>query len=95
MRHKGGTNVYQDHYHSAMMNAVVQDAFLGRGTKSPYLAILNHMGLRSDEDAPKGVPDEVMNVFGPDRTTRSLHCEINELDATLRQKYGRAVVCLL
>jgi hypothetical protein len=89
MRHKGGTNVYQDHYHNSMMNAVVQDAFFGRGTKYPYLAILNHMGIRSDEDAPKAVPPEIMEIVGPDRTVRRLEREMGELESTLRERHGR------
>ncbi|KAI0113277.1 hypothetical protein F4814DRAFT_449726 [Daldinia grandis] len=71
MRHKANSTVYQEYYNNARMNAVVQDAFqdafLGRGTQSPYLAIFNHMGLRLDENAP---PDA--NVRGhladPSRT---------------------------
>jgi hypothetical protein len=77
MRHKAGSTVYQNSYHNARMNAVVQDAFLGRGTTSPYLALLNHMGLRSDENAPKTVPHEVMEMLGPDRNVRRLQGPAN------------------
>jgi hypothetical protein len=71
------------------MNAVVQDAFLGRGTQSPYLAIFNHMGLRLDENAPKGVPDEMMRMIGPSAAVRRLEREMDALQAELREKYGR------
>ena len=89
MRHKAGSTVYQNSYHNARMNAVVQDAFLGRGTKSPYLALLNHMGLRSDENAPKTVPHEVMEMLGPDRNVRRLQGELDEVKSRLSAEYGR------
>jgi hypothetical protein len=72
-----------------MMNAVVQDAFLGRGTQSPYLAIFNHMGLRLDENAPKRVPDEMMHMIGPSAAVRRLEQEMEALQAALQQKHGR------
>lgn len=72
-----------------MMNAVVQDAFLDRGTKSPYLAILNHMGLRLDENAPKRVSDEMMRAIGPNAAVRRLEQQMEALQAELRLKYGR------
>ncbi|KAH7010785.1 uncharacterized protein B0I36DRAFT_356404 [Microdochium trichocladiopsis] len=43
----------------------IDDAFLGRGTKSPYLAIFNQLGLQIDEDAPTVVTDEMMRFLGP------------------------------
>lgn len=88
MRHKANSSVYQEAYHNARMNAVVQNAFLGRGTRSPYLAIFNHVGLRLDENAPKGVPDEMMRMIGPNATVRRLEQEVEALQAELRQKYG-------
>lgn len=72
MRHRPNSSVYQVFYHNALMNAVVQDAFLDRGTKSPYLAILNHMGLRLDENAPKRVSNEMMRAIGPNAAVRRL-----------------------
>ncbi|EFZ04323.2 DUF3435 domain protein [Metarhizium robertsii] len=60
MRHKPNSTVYQNYYHNARMNAVVQDAFLSRGTNSPMLALLNHMVLSRDENAPKIVPEDMM-----------------------------------
>ena len=89
MRHKANSSVYQEYYHNSKMNAVVQDAFLGRGTQSPYLAIFNHMGLRLDEDAPKRVPDEMMRAIGPNTAVRRLEEEMEALQAKLKQKYGR------
>jgi hypothetical protein len=89
MRHKANSSIYQEAYHNARMNAVVQDAFLGRGTQSPYLAIFNHMGLRLDENAPKGVPDEMMRMIGPSAAVRRLEQEVEALQAELREKYGR------
>lgn len=69
---------------------MVQDAFLGHGTKSPYLAILNHIGVRSDEDASKVVPPEVIEMVGPDSTVRRLQRELDDLESTLRGRYSRA-----
>ncbi len=89
MRHKPNSTVYQEHYHNAMMHAVVQDAFLNRGTASPYLAILNHMGLRLDENAPKRVSDEMMREIGPSATVRKLEKQMEALQTELQQKYGR------
>jgi hypothetical protein len=88
MRHKANSNVYQEYYNNARMNAVVQDAFLGRGTQSPYLAIFNHMGLRLDENAPKRVPDEMMRMIGPSAAVRRLEQDMEALQATLQQKHG-------
>jgi hypothetical protein len=45
-----------------MRNAMAQDAGLSRGTESPYLDILNHIGLQYDENAPTGVSDETMRA---------------------------------
>ncbi|KAK3336774.1 hypothetical protein B0T19DRAFT_50768 [Cercophora scortea] len=89
LRHRPNSSVYQTAYHNAMMNAVVQDAFLDRGTKSPYLAILNHMGLRLDENAPKRVSDEMMRAIGPNAAVRRLEQQMEALQAELRPKYGR------
>lgn len=89
-RHKHNSSTYQEYYHSAMMNAVIQDAFLGRGTKSPYLAILNYMGLHCDENAPKTVPDDVMDLIGPSGTVRSLEQDLEQIRITLDRKYGRS-----
>lgn len=72
------------------MNAVVQDAFLGRGTESPYLNILNHIGLQYDENAPTEVPDEFMRAVGPDSTVRRLEEEWSALEARLQAKYGKS-----
>lgn len=63
LRHKPNSTTYQSHDHNARMNAVVQDAFLGRGTNSTVLGLLNHMGLRMDEDAPKSISDNVMEMM--------------------------------
>ena len=55
-----------------MRNAMSQDAGLGRGTESPYLDILNHLGFQFDENAPMGVSDEEMRIIGSDSTIRRL-----------------------
>lgn len=78
MWHKASSSVYQEAYHNARMNAVFQDAFLDRGTQSPYLAIFNHMGLRLDENTPKGVPDKMMRMIGPNTAVRRLDQEMDE-----------------
>ncbi|KAJ2902465.1 uncharacterized protein MKZ38_000594 [Zalerion maritima] len=89
LRHKANSTIYQEAYHNSRTNAVVQDAFLGRGTQSPYLAIFNHMGLRLNENAPKGIPDEMMRTIGPSTAIRRLEQKMDELQAELREKYGR------
>ncbi len=73
--------MYQKYYHNRRMNAVVQDAFLGRGTKSPYLAILNHIGLVCDENAPRSVSDEFMAAVGPNQAIMDLEEELVDLIA--------------
>ncbi|KAK8068829.1 hypothetical protein PG994_005445 [Apiospora phragmitis] len=72
-----------------MRNAMAQDAGLGRGTDSPYLDILNHIGLQYDESAPMGVSDEVMHAVGPNSTICRLERQWEELEAELTVKYGR------
>ena len=67
-----------------------QDAGLGRGTESPYLDILNHLGIQFDENAPMGVSDEEMRVIGPDSTIRRLEAEWSTLEAVLQTKYGKS-----
>ncbi len=71
--------MYQKYYHNRRMNAVVQDAFLGRGTKSPYLAILNHIGLVCDENAPRSVSDEFIAAVGPSQAMMDLEEELADL----------------
>ncbi|GKT96701.1 hypothetical protein Ct61P_14551 [Colletotrichum tofieldiae] len=71
------------------MNAVVQDAFLGCGTKSPYLAIFNHKGLRSNENAPKHLPEEMMRMIGPNDAVKHLEQEVEAHKLDLQQRYGR------
>ncbi|KID95430.1 FluG domain-containing protein, partial [Metarhizium majus ARSEF 297] len=80
MRHRPNSTIYQEAYHNAKSNAVVQDAFLGRGTASPYLTNFNHMGFRRDENAPKVVSDDLMRSVGPSRAPR-----------TARQKHRRKI----
>lgn len=67
-----------------------QDAGLGRGAGSPYLNILNHIGLQYDENAPTGFSDEVMCAIGPDSTVRRLEREWSALEAALDAKYGKS-----
>lgn len=89
-RHRPNSTVYQRHYQNAMRNAIAQDAGLGRGTESPYLDILNHIGLKYDENAPTGVSDEVMCAIGPDSEIRRLQKELSDLETELAAKYGEA-----
>ncbi|KAK6842236.1 FluG domain-containing protein [Apiospora arundinis] len=88
-RHRANSTVYQRYYANAMRNAVAQDAGLGRGTESPYLDILNHIGLQYDENAPTGASDEVMRAVGPNSTIRRLERQWEELEASLTVQYGR------
>ncbi len=92
MRYKPNSNVYQIYYHNARMNIIIQDAFLGRGVKSPYLAILNYMGLRRDENAPKVVSEEEIRTIGPSSTIRQLELEAENLRTTLYKNYGRLLL---
>jgi hypothetical protein len=89
-RHKPNSAVYERYYHNVRMNAVPQDAFMDRGTTSPYLAVLNHLGLICDENAPTTVPDEIMQAVGPDTATRALEEEMFSLRARLEAVHGRA-----
>jgi len=72
------------------MNAVVYDAFLGRGTQTPYLAIFNHMDFRLNEKAPKGVPDEMMRMIGSNAAVQRLKQKLEALQTALQQKYIQA-----
>lgn len=72
-----------------MTNAVIQDAFLGRGTKSPMLTVLNFMGLQTDETAPQSVSDEVMEMIGPSRAVAMLEHEVQQTRNRLSESYGR------
>lgn len=72
-----------------MVNAVIQDAFLGRGTNSPILSIVNQMGLQSDENAPQSVSDEIMEMIGPSRAVDRLEQASEQLRILLTEKYGR------
>lgn len=92
LRHRPNSTIYQEAYHNANCNAVIQDAFLGRGTKTPYLAIFNHMGLRRDERAPKVVSDDLMGAIGPNRDVRRLEGEVESIKTSLEEKYGRVSV---
>lgn len=67
---------------------MAQDAGLGRGTESPYLDILNHLGIMFDEHAPMGVSEEQMLIIGPDSTIRRLESEWEALEDVLKEKYG-------
>ncbi|KAJ2903748.1 hypothetical protein MKZ38_009400 [Zalerion maritima] len=89
-RHKPNSTIYERYYHNVRMNAVPQDAFMERGTTSPYLAVLNHLGVICDENAPTNVPDELMQAIGPDITTRRLEEEMSSLQARLEAMYGEA-----
>ncbi|OAA68466.1 FluG domain-containing protein [Niveomyces insectorum RCEF 264] len=76
----GSDDVYDNYYINTKVNVVTQDAFLGRTSKSPYLAIFNHTGMHIDENAPTKVTDEMMQLVPPsaeveelERQTMALH----------------------
>jgi hypothetical protein len=58
--------VYETSYVGQGMRAITQDIFLGRGAHSPLIDILNHIGLRYDENAPLEAIDEMIGLVGPD-----------------------------
>ena len=72
------------------MRAISQDAFLGRGAHSPLIDILNHIGLRYDENAPSEATDEMMRLVGPDSTILRLEEQLSALQTELGKKYGKA-----
>ncbi|KAF2179593.1 hypothetical protein K469DRAFT_533213, partial [Zopfia rhizophila CBS 207.26] len=88
--HRPNSAVCQRHYANAMRNAMSQDAGLGRSTESPYLDILNHLGIQYDKNAPMGVSDEEMGIIGPDSTILRLEREWSALEAALQAKYGKS-----
>ncbi|KAH7016021.1 uncharacterized protein B0I36DRAFT_377759 [Microdochium trichocladiopsis] len=88
-RHKDD-GTFQDFYNNSRTNVVTQDAFLGRGTRSPYLAIFNQLGLQIDEEAPTTVTDEMMRFIGPGTKVSRLDEKVATLRTSLEQKYGRA-----
>ncbi|RYP65850.1 hypothetical protein DL771_008079 [Monosporascus sp. 5C6A] len=88
LHYRPNSTVYQEAYHNARSNAVVQDAFLYRGTASTYLAIFNHMGLRRDENAPKVVSDELVRSIGPSSAERRLEEELEAIKVDLEERYG-------
>ncbi|KAK0624756.1 hypothetical protein B0T17DRAFT_492026, partial [Bombardia bombarda] len=49
-RHKPNSAVFQRYYNNAKRDASAQNAGLGRGTHSPYLDILSHIGVQYDEN---------------------------------------------
>jgi len=89
-RHKPNSAVFQRFYNNAKRDASAQNAGLGRGTHSPYLDVLSHIGVQYDENAPMGVSDEMMHAIGPDSTVRRLEREWSELEAELQATYGKS-----
>ena len=69
------------------MNAVFQDAFLGRDTASLYLTIINHIGLIYDETMPIALHNETVEVIGADGATRELEEQISVLQVRLELKH--------
>ncbi|KAL2168761.1 hypothetical protein VTG60DRAFT_6870 [Thermothelomyces hinnuleus] len=69
-----------------MKDAIAQDPGLGCGTESPSLGILNHIGLKYDENAPNGVSDEGMLAIGPDSEIRRVQKELSELETEIAAK---------
>ncbi|KAF3763523.1 hypothetical protein M406DRAFT_228735, partial [Cryphonectria parasitica EP155] len=94
LRHQPRSDTYQMAYHNSRVNAVVQDAFLGRGTSSPYLAVMNHMSIRRNEKAPKIVPSEVMDMIGPSKLVRRLAAELGNIRDLLGVKYGKPTLAI-
>ena len=72
------------------MSAVPQDAFMERGTTSPYLTILHYLGLICDENVPTSVPDEVIDAIGLNTKIRELEEVMSLLRSRLERIYGRA-----
>ena len=68
------------------MNAVFQDAFLGRGTESPYVAIFNYM-IQFDEDVPKNTR-KYSTALTPSRQVRQRSEELANLRVELKRGYG-------
>ncbi len=66
---------------------MAQDTGLGRGTESPYLDILNHLGIIFDENTPIWVSNEQMRIIGPDSSIRRLEREWEALEDALKEKY--------
>lgn len=90
-RHSGtnqlASSVYTAYYQNARMNAVFQDAFLGRGMESPHIAIFNYM-IEFDENVPKKLPKEISDTLIPSRRLRQLKKEVADLLAELQRTYG-------
>ncbi|KID86783.1 FluG domain-containing protein [Metarhizium guizhouense ARSEF 977] len=95
MRHRPNSTIYQEAYHNVKSNPAVQDAFLGRGTASPYLAIFNHVGLWRDENAPKLFRTTHAFHWSKQSRGRRLEEEVETIKAALprtaRQKHRRKV----
>ncbi|KAJ2906068.1 hypothetical protein MKZ38_003105 [Zalerion maritima] len=100
-RHKPNSTVYETFYQNIGMNAVPQDAFMERGTSSPYPSILNYLGLFCDENAPTQVPDEdrlaskygrASRATGPDKDE---YTALQRRLATARQNYRDNVLTIL
>ncbi|KAK3367296.1 hypothetical protein B0T24DRAFT_581934 [Lasiosphaeria ovina] len=89
-RHKPNSAVFQRFYNNAKRDASAQNAGLGRGTYSPYLDVLSHIGVQFDENAPMGVSDEMMRAIGPSNTIRRLEREWSDLEAELQATYGKS-----
>ncbi|KAH7016252.1 uncharacterized protein B0I36DRAFT_377843 [Microdochium trichocladiopsis] len=92
-RHKDD-GTFQDFYNNSRTNVVTQDVFLGRGTRCPYLAIFNELGLQIDEEAPTAVTDEMMRFIGPGTKVSRLDEKVATLRTSLEQKYGRASLAI-
>ncbi|KAK3290214.1 uncharacterized protein B0H64DRAFT_331556, partial [Chaetomium fimeti] len=59
------------------------DTGLGCSTKSPYLDILNYIGLQYNENTLIGISDEVMYAIGLSSKIRYLEGEWLTLEAAL------------
>ncbi|AEO61183.1 hypothetical protein MYCTH_90577 [Thermothelomyces thermophilus ATCC 42464] len=82
------TTVFQWHYQNAMKDAIAQDAGLGCGTEPPCLDVLNHTGLKYNENAPNGVSDEVMLAIGLESEIRRVRKELSVLETEIAAKCG-------
>ncbi len=74
--------MFEQFYHDRNM-PVTQGRFFGRDSSSPYNAIFSYVGLVCDENAPRGVSNEMMAAIGPSEEVSVLEEELAELDTQM------------
>ncbi|KAI0122056.1 hypothetical protein F4814DRAFT_438190 [Daldinia grandis] len=90
-RHRLNSAIYQRYYANAIRNAIFQDAGLGRGTESPYLTILNHLG---PDNTIRQLEREYNSTSATGDDHKMRKQKANELRAA-RQRWRRKVAGLL